>query len=150
MLRDRERMRETLNHVRDPSLGNKILGRIDVLKEDPAGAYYEVGLYRGIPEIVMEGLRDEAYGASFRFYVMSEEHVEKPTPSEFNPLGIPERSITEAKVEEFGPVTFPQYPEASALVRAVTTRVTAAAANTERREFSPQEKEQWLRSNSRN
>ena len=137
---DQANMRVTLNHGRDALLGNKVLGRIDVLKENDRGAYYEVALYRGIPELVMEGLRDDAYGASFRFYVMAENMVEKPKPSAYNPRGIPERTITEAKVEEFGPVTFPQYPEASAHLRSlIPERIKSAAAEPQRRQFKSRE-----------
>lgn len=145
---DRAQMRVTLNHGRDPYLGNKVLGRIDALKEDQVGAAYEVALYRGIPELVMEGLRDDAYGASFRFWVMSENFTEKPKVSTYNPRGIPERVITEAMVEEFGPVTFPQYPEASAHLRSRSTSrtiATPAAAGTKRREHSPLRRDEWLR-----
>jgi hypothetical protein len=145
---DRAQMRSTFNHGRDPYLGNKVLGSIDVLEEDDTGAYYEVGLYRGIPDLVMEGLRAGAYGASFRFYVMSEQFTEKPKTSSYNPRGIPERVITEAMVEEFGPVTFPQYPEASAHLRSRSnsrTIATPAAAGTKRREHSPLRRDEWLR-----
>jgi len=144
---DRATMRVTLNHGRDPFLGNKVLGRIDQLAEDKVGAAYEVGLYRGIPELVMEGLRDDAYGASFRFYVVAENLVEKPKASDYNPRAIPERTITEAMVEEFGPVTFPQYPEASAHLRSRIPQRATPAAGTERREISPRRsREQWIRS----
>lgn len=144
--KDRAQMRITLNHGRDPFLGNKVLGRINVLEEDKIGARYEAQLYRGIPELVLEGLRDDAYGASFRFYVMAENVVEKPKPSSYNPRGIPERTITEAKVEEFGPVTFPQYPEATAHVRSLipqreTKPATAGAVSKPARS-----REQWIRS----
>jgi phage head maturation protease len=142
---DRAQMRVTLNHGRDPFLGNKVLGRIDQLSEDKTGAAYDVGLYRGIPELVLEGLRDDAYGASFRFYVMAENFVEKPKPSSYNPRGIPERTITEAMVEEFGPVTFPQYPEASAHLRSLipqrATKPAAAGAVS-----TPKRRDQWIRS----
>ena len=34
--------------------------------------------------------------------------------SSYKPTGLPERTITEAKVMEFGPVTFPAYEDATA------------------------------------
>jgi len=43
-----------------------------------------------------------------------------PSRSTFNPDGIPERTITEAQVMEFGPVTFPAYSRATAGVRSLT------------------------------
>lgn len=142
---DRAQMRITLNHGRDPLLGNKVLGRIDELKEDATGGYYEAALYRGIPELVLEGLRDDAYGASMRFYVIAEEFNEKPAPSAHNPRGIPERTLTQILVEEFGPVTFPQYPEATAHVRSLIPQRSKTAAATEVRE-PKRSRDAWIRS----
>jgi phage head maturation protease len=142
-----DRQRVTLNHGRDTYLANKVLGRIDVHKEDATGAYYEVALYRGIPELVLEGLRDGAYGASFRFYVMAESFVEKPAASSYNPRAIPERTITEAAVQEFGPVTFPQYPEATAQLRSrQIQRAKPTAAGTHGRETHKEDRDRWIRS----
>ncbi len=147
---DRAQMRVTFNHGRDFTMGNQILGRIETLREDQVGAYYEVPLYRGIPELLTEGLRDGAYGASFRFFVMAEEWKDKPDPSQANPRGLPERTITEAKVEEFGPVSFPQYPEATAQLRAVSgpipLRSKPTAAGSSSREITPRSREAWLAS----
>lgn len=109
-----------LNHGADPVLADKPLGRIRSLKEDAKGASYEVDLYDGIDPLVMSGLRDGAYGASFRFRTVKEELVEDPEPSESNPRGLPERTIQEAQVLEFGPVTFPAYEGATAGVRSLT------------------------------
>jgi hypothetical protein len=115
----RSKMRVLFQHGRD-FLGEQILGRIDVLREDDIGAYYEVPLYDGIPPLLLNGLRDGQYGASYRFRAMQEEFVRKPKPAEHNPDGLPERTITEASVREFGPVTFPAYDGATAAVRSVT------------------------------
>ena len=145
---DRAQMRITLNHGRDPQLGNKVLARIEELREDSVGAYYEAPLYAGIDQLVLAGLRDDAYGASMRFYVMAEEFVEKPKPSSYNPRGIPERSLTQIMVEEFGPVTFPQYPQATARVRSLVPQIkpaAAVAASTPLRS-----RDEWLRSISKN
>lgn len=126
----------TLNHGADPELADKPLGRVETLREDEQGAYYEVALYRGIPELVMEGLKDGAYGASFRFRVIKEELVQDPEASDHNPQALPERTITEAAVEEFGPVTFPAYEGATAGVRSLTDDVFMAelASDSEKRE----------------
>jgi hypothetical protein len=45
---------------------------------------------------------------------------DKPARSDTNPDGLPERTITAMKVPEFGPVTFPANPGASAGVRSGT------------------------------
>jgi phage head maturation protease len=107
----------TFQHGHDPFLGDKILGKTDVLEEDAIGARYEVPLFRGLPELLMDGLRADQYGASFRFRTMREEFVDEPDPSEDNPRGLPERTLKELHVPEFGPVTFPAYPSATAGVR---------------------------------
>jgi hypothetical protein len=45
---------------------------------------------------------------------------QKPGRSTYNPKALPERTIREAKVMEFGPVTFPAYEGATAGVRSLT------------------------------
>lgn len=117
---NRDGMRLLFQHGNDPELGDKPIGRIGELSEDERGAYYEASLYKGLPPLVMEGLRDGQYGASFRFKVMREEFEKRPGESDHNPDGLPERTITEARVSEFGPVTFPAYLAASAGVRSLT------------------------------
>lgn len=104
-------------------MGDQILGPITELREDDTGAYYEIPLFEGIPPLVMSGLRAGAYGASFRFRVTREEVNEEPAASAHNPYGLPERTIKEAQVMEFGPVSFPAYAGATAAVRSVTDEV---------------------------
>lgn len=122
-----DRQRITFNHGRDATMGNQILARVPNAREDDLGAYYEAELLAGVPSLLIEGLRAGVYGASFRFFVMSEEFKEKPGKSDHNPFGIPERTITEAEVDEFGPVSFPQYPEATAQLRSLSVHTTANA-----------------------
>jgi len=69
---------------------------------------------------LVPGLRAGVYGSSFRFQVMKEEFVRDAQQSDYNPDGLPERTITEARVMEFGPVTFPAYAGATAGVRSLT------------------------------
>ena len=114
-------MRVLFNHGSDPSIGDKVLGPIGSLTEDKTGARYEVPLFdTAYNAELLPGLRAGVYGASFRFTVMREEIVEEPDPSEANPRGLPERTIQEARVMEFGPVTFPAYGSATAGVRSLT------------------------------
>jgi HK97 family phage prohead protease len=117
---NRKNMRVLFNHGKDPSVGDKVLGPIAELREDDEGAYYEVPLYKGIPELIMEGLRDGQYGASFRFSVMKESMNQTPKESDGNPDGLPERTIQEVRLSEFGPVTFPAYADATAGIRSLT------------------------------
>jgi HK97 family phage prohead protease len=118
----RDKMRVLFQHGQDPQVGDKPLGPIRELSEDDHGAAYEVPLLDAsyVRDQVLPGLQAGLYGASFRFKVMREEIVDQPTASEYNPHGLPERTVKEAQVMEFGPVTFPAYEGASAGVRSMT------------------------------
>ena len=116
-------MRVLYDHGKDPQIGNKILGPIRSLFADDEGAAYTVPLYdTSYNRDLLPGLKDGGYGASFRFRVMKDEWVDRPKRSSHNPDGLPERTIREAWVPEFGPVTFPAYVGASAGVRSLTDR----------------------------
>ena len=65
-------------------------------------------------------LRDGLLGASFRFSVMKEDFKRNAPKSPDNPEGLPERTIQEVDLMEFGPVTFPAYASATAGVRSDT------------------------------
>jgi HK97 family phage prohead protease len=122
----RARMKVLFNHGKDPTLGNQILGQIEQLREDEKGAYYEVALHEGIPPLLMSGLRGGQYGSSFRFKVMREDFLARPKASAYNPDALPERSLLEAYVPEFGPVTYPAYVGATAGIRSITDELMAA------------------------
>lgn len=114
-------MKVLFDHGHDPSIGNKPLGAIRNLTEDERGAFYEVDLLdTTYNRDLVPGLEAGLYGASFRFRVMREDYVDQPDPSDYNPQGLPERTIREAKVMEFGPVAFPAYSGATAGVRSLT------------------------------
>lgn len=118
---NRANMRVTFNHGTDPSLGDKVLGPIQELREDTLGAYYEVPLFDTFyNRELLPGLEADQYGASFRFRVIRETLNQDPGTSEANPDGLPERVIEEAAVSEFGPVTFPAYTDATAGVRSIS------------------------------
>jgi HK97 family phage prohead protease len=113
-------MRVLFDHGFD-TIGNKVLGPIGLLEEQKSGPYYEVPLFdTSYNRDLLPGLRAGVYGASFRMRVTGEEWDDEPKPSRYNPKGIPERTITRATVMEFGPVTFPANPKASAQVRSTT------------------------------
>jgi HK97 family phage prohead protease len=114
-------MRVLYDHGMDPQIGNKVLGNIDVLEEDKTGAYYEVGLFdTSYNRDLLPGLRAGAYGSSFRFHVIKDEWNADPGRSDHNPQGLPERTIHETRTMEFGPVTFPANPAATAGMRSLT------------------------------
>jgi hypothetical protein len=69
---------------------------------------------------LLPGLEAGLYGASFRFRVIKEEFDKEPERSKHNPEGIPERTVQELQLYEFGPVTFPAYAGATAGVRSMT------------------------------
>src|SRR5262252_2174156 len=114
------RMRVLFEHGKDYELGSKPLGVIRSLEETNVGAAYEVALFDGIPPLVLNGLRHGQYGSSFRFSVIKQQLDRSPEASDYNPEALPERRITEARVHEFGPVTFPAYPQADAGLRSLT------------------------------
>jgi phage head maturation protease len=115
-----------LEHGHDPEIGNKPIAEPQTLSEDAEGAYYEARLFDGLSPLVIDGLRAGQYGASFRFSVMREEYVEDPGTSDENPMGLPERTLKELRVPEFGPVTFGAYSDATADVRSLTDRTPDA------------------------
>lgn len=116
-----DRIRVLYDHGADPSIGNKPLGAATVLREDRIGAYYEVPLFdAGYVNDLKPAIRAGQLGASFRFKVTSEQWNDPAEATAANPERLPERSITGAEVYEFGPVTFPAYPDASAGMRSRT------------------------------
>jgi hypothetical protein len=117
----RAQMKVLYDHGQDPQIGNKVLGTIENLSEDPIGPAYEVPLFdTSYNRDLRPGLEAGVYGSSFRFSVEKDNWDQSPDSSDYNPAGIPERTITEARVYEFGPVTFPANPAATAGVRSTT------------------------------
>jgi HK97 family phage prohead protease len=118
---DRTGMRVLFNHGFDTMAGDKVLGPIQDLREDKTGAYYEVPLFdTSYNRDLLPGLKAGVYGASFRMKVQEDSWNDAPDTSDYNPKGLPERTITRAKVMEFGPVTFPANPGATAGMRSMT------------------------------
>ena len=118
---NRNNIKVLFQHGKDPQVGDKPLGAISDLREDETGAYYEVPLLdTSYNRDLLPGLEAGLYGASFRFKVLREDFDRKPEASDHNPDGLPERTIKEAALYEFGPVTFGAYPTATAGVRSLT------------------------------
>ena len=111
-------MRILFQHGRDAQIGDKPLAAIEELGEDERGGYYAGRLFdTAYNRDLIPGLKAGVYGASFRFGVRREEFDRNAKKSDYNPHGLPERTIREAVLMEFGPVTFPAYDSATAGVR---------------------------------
>ena len=118
---NRNNIKVLFQHGKDPQVGDKPLGAIHDIREDEHGAYYEVPLLdTSYNRDLLPGLEAGLYGASFRFKVLREDFDRDPERSADNPDGLPERTIKEAALYEFGPVTFGAYPTATAGVRSLT------------------------------
>jgi HK97 family phage prohead protease len=118
---NRSSMRALFQHGKDPQVGDKPLGPIEVLREDDVGAYYEVPLLdTSYNRDLIPGLEAGLYGASFRFRVLRQKIDKRPQRTDVNLEGLPERTVSEASVKEFGPVTFPAYDGATAGMRSMT------------------------------
>jgi HK97 family phage prohead protease len=119
---NRNSMRVLLQHGMDFQAGDNAIATIGDLGEDKVGARYGTPMIDTpyIRNEIVPRLRAGVYGASFRFQVIKEEWVEEPKPSDYNPRGMPERTLKEVRVPEFGPVTFPAYVDATAGVRSLT------------------------------
>jgi hypothetical protein len=110
------------NHGMDMSVGDKLLTvptRFEETREDGyhgpivEGPLHDTSFNRDLEP----GLRAGGYGSSFMFNVIREEWNQEPDPSDHNPEGIPERTISEVRAFEAGPVTWPASPTATAGLR---------------------------------
>lgn len=109
------------NHGFDPQIGQKVLGKIESLTEEEDSPLGLVRLYdTSYVRDLLPGLEDGAYGSSFRMRVIRDEWNKSPDRSDYNPKGLPERTIKEVRLFEFGPVTFPANPDSTAKVRSMT------------------------------
>jgi HK97 family phage prohead protease len=138
---NRNDIKPLFQHGYDPQVGDKPLGPIADLREDETGAYYEVALLDApyVRNDILPGLKAGLYGASFRFQMIREDFNAKPERSDHNPDSLPERTLKELRVFEFGPVTFPAYPSATAGVRSEPVEDNApATADAENDEHLPE------------
>jgi HK97 family phage prohead protease len=114
-------MRVLFDHGHDPQIGNKPIGPIESLEEKSAGPIAKVPMLdTSYNRDLLPGLEANVYGSSFRFRVIKDEWNDEPGVSSTNPGGVPERTIKEVRLYEFGPVTFPANPAATAGVRSMT------------------------------
>jgi HK97 family phage prohead protease len=117
----RHKIKVLFQHGRDPLIGEKPLGTVEHLAEDARGAAYSVALLdTAYVRELLPALEAGLYGASFRFRPLKQEVTEQPKASAHNRQALPEVTITEARVSEFGPVTFPAYDGATSGIRCLT------------------------------
>lgn len=128
---NRDSVKVQFDHGYDMNIGDALLGPIDLLREDDEGPYFEVPLLdtdynrdRILPQLegrLMNGeKRGSLLGTSFRFRVTKEEWVEPDKATDYNPDKIPERTIREVRLFEFGPVVWPANDAADIGVRSLT------------------------------
>jgi HK97 family phage prohead protease len=112
------RVKVLFNHGMDLHIGDKVLSVPEVLEERKDSPYLEGPLFdTSYNRDLLPGLRAGAYGSSFMFEVLGESWDNEPERSDYNPDGLPERTIHEVRLFEAGPVTWPANPEASAALR---------------------------------
>ncbi|MEU5549212.1 HK97 family phage prohead protease [Micromonospora sp. NPDC047793] len=108
------------NHGHDFHIGDKLLGGIDSLTEESDSPLGVVALDdTSYNRDLLPGLRRGGYGSSFMFRVVKDSWDNEPKASEYNPEGLPERTIREVRLFEFGPVTWPANPDATSSLRCV-------------------------------
>lgn len=116
-----DRIRVLFQHGRDALVGQKPLGKILDLAETDDALRYKVELFRtDYVDELLPALEAGQYGTSFAFVPVKNTEEKRPERSDHNPEGLPEITREEVMLREFGPVTFPQYEEATAGLRSLT------------------------------
>jgi phage head maturation protease len=127
---DRDRIRCLYHHGLDPFFGTAPLGPIRSLEPDTS---YEVDLIdTDYNKRLLPMLESGELGASFRFRVIRDELERRPSRSADNPARLPQVTVTEAKLIEFGPTPLPAYKGATAGVRS-TREVVVELSNSAHR-----------------
>lgn len=108
-----DKVKVLYNHGYDPQIGEKPLGKPSVMQVRDDGLYVEVPLADTSYNKDLEALIDAGAldGMSFRFGIVSDEW------DNLKGKGLPERTITEIRLFELGPVTFPAYEATTLGVR---------------------------------
>ncbi len=102
------------SHGMDGSVGYKSLGKLSAF-EASDGLRFGIALLDA-PYVaeVAAGMRHGLYGASIRFQSEVDRARSRPGRSEVNPQGIPEVTVTQARLSEISIVAMPAYPGTSA------------------------------------
>jgi HK97 family phage prohead protease len=116
-----DRVKVLFNHGQDPTIGDKPLGKPTVLEARAKGLYLEVPLSGTSYNDDLKALfKDKAIdGMSMRFGVLREDTHTPDEATDHNPDRLEERTITEMRLYEVGPVVFPAYEGTTVGVRSV-------------------------------
>ena len=111
LAKDGDKIKVLFNHGFDPSIGDKPLGKPRLMEEDDRGLRVEVPLddtsyNRDLVASLRSGALD---GMSIRFSVVREDVDDSKD--------LPVRTVKQARLYEFGPVTFPAYQATTAGIR---------------------------------
>jgi HK97 family phage prohead protease len=126
------RVRLQFDHGQHPLIGSLPIGSIRKLKEDARGLFVEARLADNwLVQPVREAIENESIdGMSFRFSVVAEKWAAEDTD-------LPERTITEVRLMEVGPVVWPAYDGTDVGVRSLElARSLMAADDDTRREIA--------------
>jgi HK97 family phage prohead protease len=108
-------------HGKDPQIAQKPLAPLEESGEDQAGGFYGGRMLdTSYNRDLVPGLQAGLYGSSFRFSIVKQDLNRHAGRSAYNPVGLPERTVQEARLADVGPVTFPAYLGADAGVRSLT------------------------------
>jgi HK97 family phage prohead protease len=117
----RSRLKVIFDHGMHPTIGRLPLGSLEDFVDGPEFIDYRASLFdTSYNRDLLPGLRSGVYGSSYRFDFAKARVTRNPPKSEYNPLGLPERSVNEIRMRELGPTPFPVYDGTSATVRSLT------------------------------
>ena len=112
-----------------------MLGKIEAIEEEPDSAIARVSLFPSVPQLLVEGLAVQQYGASFRGEPLKNHFEHRPERSDHNPQGIPEVTRLEIRLRDVGPTPFcrvrgddsanPKRQGSGSVSKGATTRRTA-------------------------
>jgi phage head maturation protease len=115
------------DHGTDFNIGNKMLAVPDRFEEANEDGYHGPVIEGDLLDTsynrdLLPGLKRGAYGSSFMFSVIRDSWDHEPDASDYNPDGLPERTVQEVRTFEAGPVTWPASPTATAGMRGLVGR----------------------------
>jgi HK97 family phage prohead protease len=114
-------------HGHDHAVGDRPLGPL-ILTASKTGLEYRAPLLDATyTRELAPAIRGGLMGASVRFSVVRDEFRPRPPESDYNPHGLGERVIREAKLWELSVVTFPAYSSSSANLRSSTDQYVLEA-----------------------